>query len=88
MADGFATSQPEVERVTGDVPGRHLLGGDFDAALDGEDPLLDESERSHMTDVSRLVRLLAGILSRALRGGGRHARRGCGASRAARDGSC
>ena len=37
------------------------LGGDFDAALEGEEPLLDAEERSHMSDVSRLVQLLAGI---------------------------
>ena len=35
--------------------------GEFDAALEGDEPLLDAEERSHMSDVSRLVRLLAGI---------------------------
>lgn len=34
--------------------------GTFDRALVGDEPLLDAEERSHMSDVSRLVRLLAG----------------------------
>jgi len=58
--------QAEVERVTGSYLADIYLDGDFDASLAGDGPLLDESERSHMTDVSRLVRLLAGILVLAL----------------------
>jgi integral membrane protein (TIGR01906 family) len=41
-------------------------GGAFDAALDAGEPLLNERERSHMGDVSNLVRLLAGLLLTAL----------------------
>jgi integral membrane protein (TIGR01906 family) len=57
VADAFDTSQAEIDRVTGSVLADLLTGGDFDVALDDR-PLLDESERSHMADVSRLVRLL------------------------------
>jgi integral membrane protein (TIGR01906 family) len=57
VADAFETSQAEIDRVTGALLGDLLTGGDFAAALD-DAPLLDESERSHMADVSGLVRLL------------------------------
>lgn len=66
VAAELGTTQAEVERVTGSYLADIYLDGDFDASLDGEGPLLDESERSHMADVSRLVRLLAGILILAL----------------------
>lgn len=66
VAEELGTSQAEVERVTGSYLADIYLDGDFGASLDGSGPLLDESERSHMTDVSRLVRLLAGILVVAL----------------------
>lgn len=66
VAEDFATDQAEIERVTSAYLADIYLDGDFGASLDGEEPLLDESERSHMTDVSRLVRLLAGILVVAL----------------------
>lgn len=60
------TSQAEVDRVTGDILGDLYLNGAFDASLEGEEPLLDEIERSHMGDVSRLVQLFAGITVVAL----------------------
>lgn len=66
VADAFDTTQPEVERVTGAYLADIYLDGPFDASLDGSEPLLDADERSHMTDVSRLVRLLAGITIVAL----------------------
>jgi len=66
VASELGTTQAEVERVTGSYLADIYLDGDFDASLDGEGPLLDETERSHMSDVSRLVRLLAGILIVAL----------------------
>lgn len=62
VADEFATDQAEIERVTSAYLADIYLDGDFGASLHGDGPLLDENERSHMTDVSRLVRLLAGIL--------------------------
>lgn len=66
VAAELGSRQAEVERVTGSYLADIYLDGDFAASLDGDGPLLDESERSHMTDVSRLVRLLAGILVLAL----------------------
>ena len=35
--------------------------GDFSASLDGDEPILDASERSHMSDVGGLVRVLAAL---------------------------
>lgn len=66
VAASFDTSQAEIERVTGSYLADIYLDGPFDAALDGDEPLLDADERSHMSDVSRLVRLLAGIAIVAL----------------------
>ena len=66
VADAFDTTQPEVERVTAAYLVDIYLDGPFDASLDGSAPLLDADERSHMTDVSRLVRLLALITIVAL----------------------
>lgn len=66
VADAFGTSQAEVDRVTGELLGDIYLEGPFDASFEGEGPLLDQRERSHMGDVARLVRLLAGIAIMAL----------------------
>lgn len=66
VAASFGTSQAEIERVTGSYLADIYLDGGFDASLDGDEPLLDADERSHMSDVSRLVRLLAGIAIVAL----------------------
>jgi integral membrane protein (TIGR01906 family) len=66
VAASFGTSQAEIERVTGSYLADIYLDGAFDASLDGEGPLLDADERSHMADVSRLVRVLAGIAIVAL----------------------
>jgi integral membrane protein (TIGR01906 family) len=57
VAAAFDTSQAEIDAVTGEFLGDLFTGGDFDATLAGR-PLLDDSERSHMADVSRLVRTL------------------------------
>ena len=57
VAEAFDTSQAEVDRVTGEVLADLFVSGDFDVEMDGM-PLLDADERSHMADVSRLVRLL------------------------------
>jgi integral membrane protein (TIGR01906 family) len=38
-----------------------FVDGDFAESLDGGDPILDPSERSHMADVGGLVRILAGL---------------------------
>jgi integral membrane protein (TIGR01906 family) len=61
VADAFETPQAEIDRVTGEILVDLYVGGDFDAALTPGEPMLDERERSHMGDVSTLVRLLAGI---------------------------
>lgn len=66
VAASFGTTQAEIERVTGSYLADIYLDGAFDASLDGEEPLLEADERSHMSDVSRLVRLLAGIAIVAL----------------------
>jgi integral membrane protein (TIGR01906 family) len=66
VAASFDTSQEEIERVTASYLADIYLDGDFDASLDDDEPLLDADERSHMSDVSRLVRLLAGVLIVAL----------------------
>jgi len=66
VATAFQTSQAEVDRVTGEILVDLYLGGDFGASRTPGEPLRDERERSHMGDVSRLVRLLAGITVVAL----------------------
>ncbi len=66
VAAAFDTSQAEVQRVTSAYLADIYLDGPFDAGLGGATPLLDADERSHMTDVSRLVRLLAAIVIGAL----------------------
>lgn len=66
VAAAFDTSQAEIDRVTGEILVDLYVDGDFDAALTPGQPLLDERERSHMSDVARLVRLLAGITVVAL----------------------
>ncbi|MGH2382637.1 MAG: DUF1461 domain-containing protein [Candidatus Limnocylindria bacterium] len=66
VAAAFDTSQVEIDRVTGEILGDLYANGPFDAALNQAEPLLDERERSHMGDVSRLVQLLAGITIVAL----------------------
>jgi integral membrane protein (TIGR01906 family) len=65
VAASLGTDQAEVDRVTGEILIDLYLGGDFDAQLEAR-PILDARERSHMTDVSALVRLLAGILAMAV----------------------
>jgi integral membrane protein (TIGR01906 family) len=54
----LGTSMDEVNRATAEMLGDVVFGGDFGTMLDGEEPVLDAYERSHMQDVSRLVRLL------------------------------
>lgn len=47
-----------VDRATAAMLGDLLFDGDFRVSLDGEQPVLDESERSHMRDVGGVVRAL------------------------------
>lgn len=62
VASAFDTTQSEIDRVTGAILLDLYTDGSFDASLIPDDPLLDERERSHMHDVSVLVRILAGVL--------------------------
>ena len=62
VAARLNTTEAEVDRVTGSLLADIYTQGDFEASLDGSQPLLDERERSHMGDVSRLVRLLYVVL--------------------------
>jgi integral membrane protein (TIGR01906 family) len=62
VPEAFATTQAEVDRVTGEILADLYLDGDFEAAFEGGAPLLDARERSHMHDVARLVRLLAAVV--------------------------
>ena len=57
VPEAFDTSQAEIDAVTGQLLLDLFAGGEFDAELSGR-PLLDDEERSHMADVSRLVRFL------------------------------
>ena len=66
VAASFGTAQADIDRVTGAYLADIYFDGPFDASLDGGEPLLDADEQSHMTDVSRLVRLLVVIALIAL----------------------
>ena len=54
----LATTQAEVDRVTGQMLGDLFLNGDFTVGLTGDGPVLEPSERSHMRDVGGVVRPL------------------------------
>lgn len=58
MAASLDTDRAGVDRVTAPMLADLFLDGDFDQSLDGAAPLLDDTERSHMRDVSGLVRAL------------------------------
>jgi integral membrane protein (TIGR01906 family) len=58
VAATFGVPVADVERATTALLVDLFTDGDFDAAFPGEAPLLNERERSHMSDVSRLVRIL------------------------------
>lgn len=58
VADKLQRSQEEVDRINGEIVWDIISGGEFGAAFANGRAVLDESERSHMNDVSRLVRLL------------------------------
>jgi integral membrane protein (TIGR01906 family) len=63
----LATSQAEVDRVTGGILCDLLLGcDDFGERIDPATPLLTDAERSHMRDVSHLVRVLWLVLLAAV----------------------
>jgi hypothetical protein len=61
----LGTDQATVDRATGSMLGDLLLNGDFTVSIDGRQPILDDSERSHMRDVGGVVRglVLADLLA-------------------------
>jgi hypothetical protein len=58
VADKLQRSQADVDRINGEIVWDIVSGGEFGVAFGNGRPVLDESERSHMRDVSRLVRIL------------------------------
>lgn len=58
VPDRLAVSDADVSRMTGEVLSDLYFAGDFEVALPDGTPLLDGRERSHMTDVAGLFRLL------------------------------
>jgi hypothetical protein len=64
----LGTDQATVDRATGSMLGDLLFNGDFEVRLDGGEPVLDASERSHMRDVGGVVRglVLADLLALTL----------------------
>ncbi len=59
VAAALGVPATEVDRATAVLLVDIFTDGEFDAAFPGEPPLLNERERSHMSDVSQLVRILA-----------------------------
>lgn len=58
VADGLHLPQDELDRINGEIVWDIFSGGDFDVTFANGEPVLDTEERSHMADVSRLVRIL------------------------------
>jgi integral membrane protein (TIGR01906 family) len=58
VADKLRISQDELDRINGEIVWDIFSGGDFDVEFADGEPVLDTDERSHMADVSRLVRIL------------------------------
>lgn len=61
VAASLGTDQASVDRVTAGMLRDLFVDGDFAESLDGDIPILDPSERSHMADVGGLVRILAAV---------------------------
>ena len=55
----LGVDQAAVDRVTAPMLADLFRNGDFAESLNGQGPILDASERSHMRDVGGLVRVLA-----------------------------
>jgi hypothetical protein len=66
VALALGVNQAAVDEVTGTILLDLYTHGDFDVSLDGHRPLLDAMERSHMGDVSGLVRILGVVLGAAV----------------------
>jgi integral membrane protein (TIGR01906 family) len=61
VAASLGTDQANVDRVTAVMLRDLFIDGDFIANIDDQPSILDASERSHMSDVGRLVRILAAL---------------------------
>jgi uncharacterized membrane protein len=61
----LGTDQATVDRATRSMLGDLLLNGAFTVSIDGAEPVLDASERSHMRDVGGVVRglIVADVLA-------------------------
>lgn len=67
VAERLGTDPTTAHDATTAMLGDLLLAGDFELSIDGRQPVLDESERSHMRDVGAVVRglLLLNVLALA-----------------------
>jgi integral membrane protein (TIGR01906 family) len=61
VAASLGTDKAGVDRVTAGMLRDLFVDGSFTESLDGEAPILDSSEQSHMADVGGLVRILAAL---------------------------
>lgn len=61
VAGSLGTDQANVDHVTAVMLRDLFTDGDFLANIENDPPILDASERSHMSDVGGLVRVLAGL---------------------------
>jgi integral membrane protein (TIGR01906 family) len=66
VAASLGTDQAAVDHVTAVMLRDLFTDGDFLANLDNDPPILDASERSHMSDVGWLVRVLAVLEATAI----------------------
>lgn len=66
VAASLDTDQAGVDHLTAVMLRDLFTGGDFLVNVDDDPPILDASERSHMSDVGALVRVLAGLESAAI----------------------
>jgi integral membrane protein (TIGR01906 family) len=66
VAVSLGTDQAGVDHVTAVMLRDLFTDGDFLANLDNDPPILDASERSHMSDVGRLVRVMAVLEATAI----------------------
>jgi integral membrane protein (TIGR01906 family) len=61
----LGVDQATVDRATASMLGDLLFAGDFTVSINGDEPVLDAAERSHMQDVGGVVRglILADLLA-------------------------
>lgn len=61
VAASLGSDQTGIDRATAGMLGDLFTNGDFSETLDGAEPILDAAERSHMSDVAGLVRVLTAL---------------------------